>query len=594
MESKVPAEYSPLLKRCCIGIGLYLESVKLPTLILSAQWLELRIEDSKIMSIDATAIAQLEIFQTTNGNKEGSLFHFLDQTVTGFGSRLLRRWLSNPLCDKEEILDRQNAVDFFIANQVTLRDLRLSLGKIPDLERKVQQICSLASQTNRSAVFFSEVEQKRLYAFVECLNGLEKLGKVLSHAQTDPTLENLCEAAQNECKRLKSRLREVPSTSKDNKVQYEPVDFALWNSLGSEIVTVENLLDSEMVKIQKEVGSRECKFVHVKYKYEIECPSTASGTSLYATTSSRKGFVRFQPDSIKILADRIDLLEQKRKDSLYPFMAELFGEFQNHRELFSKLIMKGAELDCLLCLALVSSGKNYVKPVILEKEERKFELVEGRHPVTELIRDFVPNNVSFSESSVLLVTGPNMGGKSTVLRMSSILIILAQIGCYVPARHFHLSPVDKLFARLGARDAILEGKSTFLVELEETSMILNKATKYSFAVLDELGRGTSTHDGTAIAQATLDYLIGKVQCRCLFSTHYHSVSVPDKQALYFMSYSLEGEQVKFQYKFLKGRAEKSHALNVARLAGIPEDVINEAARATKLFEDHLENRKILA
>jgi DNA mismatch repair protein MSH6 len=260
------------------------------------------------------------------------------------------------------------------------------------------------------------------------------------------------------------------------------------------------------------------------------------------------------------------------------------------------LIQRLAHLDCLHALATVSTG-GYVRPQfgIDSQTCTTIRLIQSRHPVQEFLiqleRPFVPNDIVVGgDSSTLLVTGANMGGKSTILRQVCINVILAQIGCFVPATECFIShPIDRIFTRIGASDNILEGKSTFLTELEETAVILSEATRRSLVVIDELGRGTSTFDGVAIAGATLEHITNKIACNCLFATHYHKLCNEENLAslnrveLFHMECKSNGTEIQLTHKFKPGSYPHSQAIHVARIAGIPDSILAEAERVSAQF-----------
>ena len=347
----------------------------------------------------------------------------------------------------------------------------------------------------------------------------------------------------------------------------------------------------------------------VKFRNEIEIPSDFESKLKRSglidgdgeITSCRKGYVRFQTGEIRTLVSKVDALEQQLKDLLYPFMAKLFSGLNVNKLKFNRLVGKLAELDCLVALAKVSSqSAGYVRPVFgddaVASKSVSITMEESRHPIQEhlmqLERSFVPNDIRLSpEESVLLVTGANMGGKSTILRQVCVNVIMAQMGCFVPAKSCYIStPVDRIFTRIGASDNILEGKSTFLTELEETAIMLKEATSKSLLVIDELGRGTSTYDGVAIAGATLEYIAKKIGCNCLFATHYHKLCAEDNikelgnVGLYHMECLVKDcGGIELTHKFRNGQYPHSQAMHVAKLAGIPPQIIQEADRISKEF-----------
>lgn len=270
----------------------------------------------------------------------------------------------------------------------------------------------------------------------------------------------------------------------------------------------------------------------------------------------------------------MDEIEYQCRKSLVPFIIDCFKKFLSNTSIFKRFFSVLSELDVLSSMSILSE-KMKVKCKPEFKKEQHFKLKEMTHPCVQLTGvDFVRNSVEFANGiKTMLITGPNMGGKSTLLRQSCIAIIMAQMGSFVPAESFELSVFDRIFSRIGASDKILEGKSTFYIEMEETLNILKEATSNSFAILDELGRGTSTYDGVAIAYSVLNNLIKEIQCFSMFSTHYkHIVSefiLHKSIDCYFMKYIEHQNEIEFLYKLSKGTSPHSFGVNVAKLAGLP-------------------------
>ena len=291
---------------------------------------------------------------------------------------------------------------------------------------------------------------------------------------------------------------------------------------------------------------------------------------------------------------------------MYPFTARLFQKFHSHQKEFTTAIRCIAELDVLCSMSIVSSHCDYgtppVRPDIVALPSLDaapvLELSQCRHPIAEKEMGrsggagFVPNDTvtgtaGDGKPSVVLVTGPNMGGKSTVLRQTCLCVLMAQVGLWVHAESAKLSPVDRIFTRVGAQDSMIEGKSTFLVELEETSQILKHATRNSLAVIDELGRGTSTFDGAAIALAVLEYLTKRVRCRTMFATHYHLLATHQSAEVVPMHMAVDdsGEDLVFLYKLVPGLCPSSHGRNVAKMASLPSSVVEEAAVVSEKWRE---------
>merc|ERR1712232_130090 len=310
--------------------------------------------------------------------------------------------------------------------------------------------------------------------------------------------------------------------------------------------------------------------------------------------------VRFQNADIKKLVTKLDSAENLLEDCIWPFLSRLFGKFYAHQAQFRAAVRIVSEVDVLLSLAKASqnlTGYSCCPEVVTpatSQEPGTLEVRNCQHPVAaaKMGAGFVPNDTLLNACEVpgvLVVTGPNMGGKSTVLRQTCIAVLMAQLGCRVNAQKCRLSPVDRIFTRIGSYDTILEGKSTLLAELEETAAVIAHGTCRSLAVLDELGRGTSTYDGAAIASAVLDEMAHRVGCMVLFATHYHPVSRAASKkpevAPFHMAASIDGQNtMTFLYRFLPGLCPASYGHNVARLAGLPETVLKEALKKSAEFE----------
>ena len=607
---------NPAVNKCVSGIINYLDHLLLREQVTMCSTWELVDDDSLLtnhncgsMILDATVLSHLEILRDSENSERGSLLKFLNQTKTKFGSRMMRKWICSPLTKVEAINARFDAVEFFIKTR-TSRKIFESLGEFGDLERWLQRICAQALQQSRNAVFFNEVENKRISSFLSFLdaigkscNFLEKIGSAgdppaLIQQLTNPAI---CSDIRSLCESLKSSIY----IGKDNQEFYpKPGVFADYDNVLDKIKVIENELKMELDRVRNDViGSNEPVFVSVKFRYEMEVPikyEKIVKDNLYEITSGRKGYVRFLTDNVKLLVAKLETAEQEKKDLLYPFMSKLFSEVNKSRFMFNALIQRLAELDCLHALAIVSNNSStpsFVRPTfgLALSDSSSIRLIQSRHPVQEhlmqLERDFVPNDI-IVDSSTLLVTGANMGGKSTILRQICVNVIMAQMGCFVPASECFISqPIDRIFTRIGASDNILEGKSTFLTELEETATILQQATKRSLVVIDELGRGTSTFDGVAIAGATLDHITNQIGCNCLFATHYHKLCTDENVEkmknravhLFHMECKSNGSEIELTHKFVPGSYPHSQAMHVARIAGIPESILQEAEKVSLEF-----------
>ena len=366
----------------------------------------------------------------------------------------------------------------------------------------------------------------------------------------------------------------------------------------SSIEEVKVYLQSFLQKQRKSWKSSEINYVHTRQRYELEFPDKLIGDKKpkdFAITSKRKGFLRFHTPEIEESLKKLQILEQELQNRLSPFICDYFRMFYSKHSYWQQIINCLGELDCLCSLAKLGQLMNVqCRPqIVLSEEAPVLELEGAIHPILASKKDdnFMPNDIKVKDSArTFLITGANMGGKSTILRQTCLAVIMAQVGSLVPAKSFKLSTVDRIFTRIGASDNILGGKSTFFTEMEETCSIVKEATKRSLVVIDELGRGTSTYDGVAIAYAALKYIIERVGCITLFATHYHLLveefRLYDKAVgLYYMESEVnkDKDEVKFLYRFTYGETKESLGVAVAKMAGLPNNVIDTAKKKSSLL-----------
>ncbi|ANQ08779.1 DNA repair protein [Plasmodium coatneyi] len=607
------------------------------------------------MVLDATALKHLEILETQSGETKNSLFDYVNKTCTNFGARNMRRWICSPLLDCAKINERLDVVEFLKKNEHILSLIRLKLKKLPDIERLLNKICIQASQSERGAVFFDNIVSTKLKEFMTFLNAFKEIGSMLIEINSiekddeelpkrlfeisnTPDRKSLVKNIQGSYPHIEQITSEfLKKIEFDGDKEYKPAegcDEAI-DQINQKEKEVEGELNNILTRMKKNMKISSLKYVHAKYKYEVECPENVPKVFLknVEITSAKKGFIRFHNEEIKQYVEMLEDIEQEKKDAIYPFFKKIFHLFYAHYEKYVSACRLVSELDCLQAFAFVALNTPFAltRPVLhpmrrnesAEEESENTEQINqtGRstvltmghsadghgnepflilenniHPVVAtLMPNFISNNIYMGckqeNQSTLLLTGPNMGGKSTLLRQTAISVILAQIGAFVPSTYCELTVVDKIFTRLGSSDNLFEGKSTFLVELEDISNMLKQSTKYSLAILDELGRGTSSFDGTAIALSTLEQISDVVKCRCIFSTHYHLLVEEVKHnkniSNYHMSLSIDDQQEKiiFLYKFIKGVCPKSFGIHIAKLAGLPKEIIDLAHEKSTLFEN---------
>ncbi|XP_063157819.1 DNA mismatch repair protein Msh6 isoform X1 [Candoia aspera] len=591
------------------------------------------------MVLDGVTLANLEILQNAaSGSIEGTLLEKIDTCCTPFGRRLLKQWLCAPLCNPCAINDRLDAVEDLLAEAAKMSEIRDLLKKLPDLERLLSKIHSIGSSLKNQnhpdnrAVLYEEARysKKKIIDFLSALEGFKVIVEILSILED--TVDGFTSKTLKQIATVKSK--NPSGCFPDLKAELERWDIAFdhntarktgvvnprtgfdsdYDKALQDISEVEERLRQYLEQQRKRLGVRAVMYWGAgKNRYQMEIAETAVPQDLpdeYVLKSSRKGYKRYWTKDIEKMLNDIINAEERRDAAQKDCMKRLFYDFDKTRKDWQTAVECIAVLDVLLCLARYSQGCDgpLCRPVILLPENTPpfLELKSSRHPcITKTFfgDDFIPNDIVIgiedektkSRATCVLVTGPNMGGKSTLMRQAGLLVIMAQLGCFVPAESCRLTPIDRVFTRLGASDRIMSGESTFFVELSETSSILQHATEHSLVLMDELGRGTATFDGTAIASAVVKELSENIKCRTMFSTHYHSLVEDYSHSLSVrlghMACMVENEcedpsqeTITFLYKFVKGACPKSYGFNAAKLADIPEEVIQKGHKKAKEFE----------
>ncbi|XP_065063209.1 DNA mismatch repair protein Msh6-like [Rhopilema esculentum] len=644
------------LKKCLIeeellSMGQFEEYIPVDNLSPSSEVSSFPEKRQKLI-LDGVTLANLDIVCNGDGGIEGSLLEQLDHCSTPFGKRLLKQWLCAPLCHPDGINARLDAVEELMGKSSLMEKAGEIMRTIPDLERILRRIHAMGSlkkskihPESRQILFNNDVYNKRKIGdLLSALEGLEKASKVVALFQSDdePLKSSLLQQIVSKQEGRSSKgfpdLSEFLDFFKNafdhNKAKkdgvilpkkgvHEEYDRAL-----EDINAVERDLDDYLEKQRKRLGCRAITYWgNGKFRYQLEVPEKNLARNTpddYHLKSQRKGYKRFRTDYIEEKLLELCDAEDRRDSALKDTMRNVFHIFDEKYKSMEGALQCISVLDCLMSLAIYSSNADGVtcRPEILltsthegnENVTPFIEIRNSRHPCisrTFTGDDFIPNDINVgkmqgdegeanSDSTCLLVTGPNMGGKSTLMRQTGIIIIMAQLGCYVPAEMCRFTPVDRVFTRLGAHDRILHGESTFFVELSETATILQHSTRNSLVLLDELGRGTATFDGTAIASAVVRELAHSIKCRTLFSTHYHSLvdefSDDPSITLGHMACMVENddenssgdpstETITFLYKLASGPCPKSYGFNAARLAGLPIEIIKCAYLKARMLED---------
>lgn len=530
------------------------------------------------MQIDSFSRNNLELIRTIRSEDSyGTLFWLLDQTQTNMGSRLLKKWISKPLCDLEEITNRQNIVSDLMDNFLIRGDLTSDLRDIYDLERLVAKI-NFGSANGRDMLQL----KKSLQIVPSLLYHLKQLN--------NPFLNEM-KGTKNDFVELTKLLErsiseDAPLTVKEGgifKVGYhETLDELITLSQGGK-----SWVASLEAKEKEKTGIKTLKvgynrvfgyYIEVS-KGQVDQVKEEWGYERKQTTINSE---RYITKELKEQEAMILNADEKRCALEY----ELFNALRKHVANFTEDIQELANLvsyiDCLIAFSEVSLENRYCRPTF--NDERKIRIINGRHPVIEKVmknNSYVPNDIIMDrDSDILVITGPNMGGKSTFMRQMALIVILAQIGCFVPCDEADLMIFDSIFTRIGASDDLVSGQSTFMVEMNETNFALRHASENSLLIFDEIGRGTATFDGMALAQAILEYIATKIRAKTLFSTHYHEITKIDKELKVLrnvhVSVSENDNDITFLYKVNEGAMGKSYGINVARLAKLPNELISRA------------------
>jgi len=561
---------------------------------------------SRYMQIDANSRRNLELTQPirSESGKKGTLLNLLDKTGTAMGGRLLRSWIDQPLQDPNEINMRLSAVEELVKNTIKRESLSKTLDSIYDIER----LCSRIAYGTVSA---RDCEALRFT--------LEKLPAVISELGELSAMEfrRICsdlDPMEDICALLTAAIIDNPPISvKEGGIIRDGYNQAVDNYRGSS-KNGRDWLSRLEAEERAKTGIKNLKVGYNRvFGYYIEV--TKSFQHLVPYDYQRKQTLanceRYITEELKTLESTIVGAEENCINLEYQLFTEIRETLVGCIERLQSNAQLIAALDVYCSFARVAFEYNYCKPKILTNG--KIEIVDGRHPVVERsLRDgFVPNNTVMSgkDDRLIILTGPNMAGKSTYMRQVALIVLMAHIGCFVPAASAGISVTDKIFTRVGASDSLSSGQSTFMVEMSEMSNILHNATEHSLLIIDEIGRGTSTFDGLSIAWAVLEYIASKDRCgaKTLFATHYHELTELEGKLAGIKNYRISvkevGEDIIFLRKIVRGGADKSFGIQVARLAGMPDEVIKRAKQilgeleASDINIDHdsiLESAKVEA
>jgi DNA mismatch repair protein MutS len=529
------------------------------------------------MFLDASAQKNLELINNLrNGSNEETLLWVLDETLTPMGSRFLKSSLLKPLIDINEIKNRQDAVHYLYEDFLLLEELRNNLRKIQDIERLTIKINSKTANA------------RDLVALKNSLIILPKIKNLLLKADNN-YIRELSNDIYNFDKIIKliddGIMNNPPLNVKEGgiiKDGFDPEidDLRNISKKGKEIIS--NIESKEREK----TGISSLKVGYNKlygYYIEVTKPNLHMVPEYYIRKQTLIGSERFITQELKEYETKVISSEERLKTLEYQLFINILNQLSEETNKLFQTSHSIAVLDFLSSLAIVAKRHNYVKPTI--DNNGIIDIIEGRHPVLERTlteSKFIPNNayMDMEDNRLLIITGPNMAGKSTYMRQIALIIIMAQIGSFVPATSAKLGIVDRIFTRIGASDYLTKNQSTFMVEMLEVANIVNNASENSIIILDEVGRGTSTFDGISIAWAVAEYILKKIKAKTLFATHYNELTelgiIHKGVKNYNISVKEWGDEIIFLRKIEKGAADKSYGIQVARLAGIPDEILNRA------------------
>ena len=539
---------------------------------------------SNYAEINAITSRNLELLKNQREKTVyGSLLWVLDECKTSMGTRLLKRFINNPLLNIEKIRKRQEDVQYFIDNILIREDLREKLENIYDLERLLGKI-----------IFGSE-NGKDLTALKKTIKSAVEIMKILGNTDF---FRNIDANILFECYKIidDSINEDAPFSVREGGI----IKYG-YNAELDEIRNIMNsgkdfLLDIEQ-REREATGIRNMKIKFNKvfgYFIEITKANLDMVPEHYIRKQTLSNSERYITPELKKYEDTIINSKAKIEDLEYHLFKEISGKLKEHRKILSELAERLAYIDVMVSFAVSAIENDYAKPEM--NEEYSFEIEGGRHPVVEKLigrTDYVSNDTVFTEKeSFVVLTGPNMSGKSTYMKQIALISIMAQIGSFVPAKKANLSVIDKYLTRIGASDDILTGQSTFMVEMSEVSNILNNATEKSLIILDEVGRGTSTTDGVSIATAISMYIHDKIGAKTVFATHYHELTDLENKFAHIVNYRIEVDEkqgkVMFLRNIVKGGADKSYGIEVAKLAGLPKEILIESRKILKRLEQKKE------
>ena len=546
------------------------------------------VEQKKFLQIDQATLRSLEILSTIrSGSSKNSLIESIDQTLTGMGGRMFRYWLCMPLCDIGSIELRQDAVEELIERKTELERIRSILKNFADLERIVARISTFRAGPRDLLSLSQSLKKAEPLKQLLCGFAADILVKLAQRCDCLPELATVLESAieADSPNHLRDggviktgfnpELDELRSISKDARAW-----LAQYQQREIQRTGITNL----KVGFNQVFGY----YIEITNSYADKVPAD------YVRKQTIKNAERYITDELKKYEEKILTAGEKSLELEQRLFEQLRNQCVGFIDRIQLLAEAVATCDCLCSFAHLAAVRNYTRPQITGGGE--LIIRDGRHPVLAetLGSEFVPNDVELGDGlgDVVIITGPNMSGKSTYIRQTALLVLMAQMGSFIPAKQATIGLVDRIFTRVGASDELVRGQSTFMVEMTETANIVNNATEKSLVVLDEVGRGTSTYDGLSLAWAITEHIANKIKCRTLFATHYHELTALAELLVNVKNCNVAVrewmDEVVFLHKIVPGGTDKSYGIHVAKLAGIPKSILERSKEILAELESTFE------
>ena len=545
-----------------------------------------KVSRGQFLHLDQNTLRSLEVERTIRDNKKaGSLLHALDKTMTAMGARKLRAWVCYPLNDLAAIEMRQDAVAELVQMDTLRDELRKALGSVTDIERITARVSTGRASPRDLLGLAQALHQLPTVKAILDQCTAERLRQLAQQCNTMDKIAELIDTAIDPEAGLSYRDGNVIRAGFDEQVDHLRSicrDGQAWLAQYQRKLVAQTGLASLKVGFNKVFGY----YVEISNAFRGEVPAG------FVRKQTLKNAERYITDELKKYESEALTAEQRSKDLEAKLFSDVRQQVAAQTLHLQEVADAAARIDVLAAMAHLARHHNYCRPQM--HTDKDMQIAEGRHPVLDVTlgNQFVPNDVTLGDGQgdLVLITGPNMSGKSTYIRQTALLVLMAQMGSFIPAKSGQIGLVDRIFTRVGAADELTRGQSTFMVEMIETANILNNATDRSLVILDEVGRGTSTYDGLSLAWAIAEHIATKIKCRTLFATHYHEITelvdLLDNVSNSNVAVREWKDEVVFLHKIVPGRTDKSYGIHVAQLAGIPKSVLSRSKEILQELESN--------